>query len=1048
MALRAAESDRENIFGRGRREDAESQAVRSSRKAAVRAWAGVGQENENEGTKPTHVKSDKDDEELEERDDRADERGEQRQERDKEREEDREGRAEASDSDDGVEVTAIAIPLTKVPGTVFESLVPSPSSLSLARSPLCPGAPRRETEELRIYFDACKATTDLGRQPHAVARKQQRVEDSHARGEAESEEQDAETEGEGAAKPREAGKRHVAAQHAAEGRTDEGRKDDEADLVLPSASDTDVEELEKEGWWIGSSRDPGRGSIPASSPASHSCSASAPSASASSSFSSSRAASHAASVSPGGNAGAPETGDLTDFLVERLLFLSSKYEEHGEVWRATGFRIASGVIRQCSGAAFRAAEQARRASQTHRRQGSHAAPSSPATQTSENTSPGSPASAASATAASATAASATAASGLSPRARLRREGITRQNYVLLKQEPGIGSSIFQTIDELVSTGTTRRLQVLLHGERAAAREELQKVWGVGFHTAEKLIALGVHSVAALRRVVAQAASRGGRSDSPASVHTPHASPEEGLSEAAKKAETDGAAPTGQTLLHSVFGADHVDTYLLTGETGRGRGTPRGVHTPRPEVQKTVASPGARWVHGPARAGVRFASRRATEGEDAVAAKRQNEAARLLTRPQLTGLKYVEAFQKRIPREEVAAVADFIRSELGLEKANEERPSIRLRKRAKREQRDEGTKGDRGDAQESAKDERRIEGASVESWTDGLLMLDVCGSYRRGKAECGDIDILLIRRDNVPRGCLKNVISRLTSCGLLVDHLLLNALATPADPDGRARLERESSPLRRRSVQEATPAERKFSESTLSSRHSVAELYCGVCIWPPNPSGGQARAFVGPRLPRRIDIKIYPARCRAYALLYFTGSAQFNRSMRLWAKRLSVLLDDTGCYPRLTVGARAMQKPEITSPKERQHDLSDGDLKRERVNKDTDKEAGSDRESEGAPDALEDAERPSSGERERWGGTAVIGEEPEGREAEDAVYQASEIPIRGKGGNAVAGRLKHCATEEEIFDLLGLQFVQPNDREVFVQPKDVASPSCQSSEGSD
>ena len=35
----------------------------------------------------------------------------------------------------------------------------------------------------------------------------------------------------------------------------------------------------------------------------------------------------------------------------------------------------------------------------------------------------------------------------------------------------------------------------------------------------------------------------------------------------------------------------------------------------------------------------------------------------------------------------------------------------------------------------------------------------------------------------------------------------------------------------------------------------------------------------------------------FALLYFTGSAHLNRSMRLWAKKCGLKLDDKGLHPR-------------------------------------------------------------------------------------------------------------------------------------------------------
>ena len=48
-------------------------------------------------------------------------------------------------------------------------------------------------------------------------------------------------------------------------------------------------------------------------------------------------------------------------------------------------------------------------------------------------------------------------------------------------------------------------------------------------------------------------------------------------------------------------------------------------------------------------------------------------------------------------------------------------------------------------------------------------------------------------------------------------------------------------------------------------------YMGVCNLK-GPNGGEGTF-------RRIDIKCYPLRSYAFALLYFTGSGHFNRSMR-------------------------------------------------------------------------------------------------------------------------------------------------------------------------
>ena len=47
------------------------------------------------------------------------------------------------------------------------------------------------------------------------------------------------------------------------------------------------------------------------------------------------------------------------------------------------------------------------------------------------------------------------------------------------------------------------------------------------------------------------------------------------------------------------------------------------------------------------------------------------------------------------------------------------------------------------------------------------------------------------------------------------------------------------------------------------------------------------------LHRRIDLKFYPREIIGTALLYFTGSANFNRMMRLYASKKGYSLSDKG-----------------------------------------------------------------------------------------------------------------------------------------------------------
>jgi DNA polymerase lambda len=163
----------------------------------------------------------------------------------------------------------------------------------------------------------------------------------------------------------------------------------------------------------------------------------------------------------------------------------------------------------------------------------------------------------------------------------------------------------------------------------------------------------------------------------------------------------------------------------------------------------------------------------------------------LNRQQLIGLKYYDEFVERIPRDEVVKIEMTVKQ-------------------------------------------------AVLSINPGFVV-QACGSYRRGKATCGDVDILITHPDGHSHQRIFNkIISLLHSTNFLTDDLVIQ------------------------------------DESVNDSQRK----YLGVCQLPIENS-----------LHRRLDLIIVPYDEYACALLYFTGSAHFNRSMRHLCRKMGLSLSE-------------------------------------------------------------------------------------------------------------------------------------------------------------
>ncbi|KAI5679155.1 hypothetical protein M9H77_10105 [Catharanthus roseus] len=126
---------------------------------------------------------------------------------------------------------------------------------------------------------------------------------------------------------------------------------------------------------------------------------------------------------------------------------------------------------------------------------------------------------------------------------------------------------------------------------------------------------------------------------------------------------------------------------------------------------------------------------------------------------------------------------------------------------------------------------------------------VCGgSYRRGKASCGDMDIVITHPDGKShKGFLPKFVKRLKDINFLREDLV-------------------------------------FSIHSEEGTDSGVDTYFGLCT------------YRGREVRHRIDLKVYPRDIYAFGLIAWTGNDVLNRRLRLLAESKGFRLDDTGLFP--------------------------------------------------------------------------------------------------------------------------------------------------------
>ncbi|KAL6861744.1 hypothetical protein ACP4OV_017444 [Aristida adscensionis] len=229
--------------------------------------------------------------------------------------------------------------------------------------------------------------------------------------------------------------------------------------------------------------------------------------------------------------------------------------------------------------------------------------------------------------------------------------------------------------------------------------------------------------------------------------------------------------------------DHINEIVTTGKLSKLD------HFENDEKVRTISLFGEVWGVGPATA-LKFYEK----GHRTLDDLRKDES---LTNAQRIGLKFFDDIKQRIPRHDVSEMEKLL--------------------------------------QDVGKD-----------ILPGVII--VCGgSYRRGKASCGDMDVVITHPDGESHvGFLPKFVQRLKEINFLREDLI-------------------------------------FSIHSVDGTDSGVDTYFGLCTYP------------GRELRHRIDLKVYPRNRYAFGLLAWTGNDVLNRRLRILAESKGYILDDTGLY---------------------------------------------------------------------------------------------------------------------------------------------------------
>ncbi|AAZ11392.1 mitochondrial DNA polymerase beta-PAK [Trypanosoma brucei brucei TREU927] len=284
-------------------------------------------------------------------------------------------------------------------------------------------------------------------------------------------------------------------------------------------------------------------------------------------------------------------------------------------------------------------------------------------------------------------------------------------------------------------------------------------------------------------------------------------------------------------------------------------------------------------------------------------------------------------------------------------------------------------------------------------------LAICGSYRRRLATSGDIDVLITRKIVADEGATPQGASEETS----------------REKDGSLKVEKQLEPQEVLAAFVSALKEERYIEATLAQG---ATKFMGVSrLKSYKYNAGTANPRMYPA--RRLDIRFVEPECFPAALLYFTGSKNFNVVMRAEAIKRNFILNEYGLFRNDATGNEPTSSSE-TGGRVAGDGADKGAIRGRWSAEAFQKLVRANYYSAKSPAFVGTIEDAVDDEKD---GEAAVGKNAKGSSAtsrKQKQQQAKELAALWREVEARRVKVKH---EREIFAALGMAYVHPEKRDV-------------------